>query len=147
MNEPTVLLVEDDPSEALLLAIAFGERLLPVQTKYVYDGHEAVAYLKGEGRYANRSAHPFPDVVVIDLQLPDFSGLALLHWARKQAWLADLTVVLLGARDCTRLLSFGPNTHFIKSGDADALFRLLESLNPGRTHNIGLHSFASCARD
>ena len=66
----TILLVEDDANDALLLRKAAQKTLSGIPISLVSNGHEAVEYLKGEGPYADRSKYPFPDIDTINKQLP-----------------------------------------------------------------------------
>ena len=61
----------------------------------VCTGVQAVEYLKGEGRYADRTAYPFPEMLVLDLSLAIMNGFQVLQWVREQPWLKWLFVVLL----------------------------------------------------
>ena len=54
----TVLLAEDDPDDVLLTQIAFEKARLANPLMVARDGEEAIAYLKGEGRYADREQFP-----------------------------------------------------------------------------------------
>ena len=127
MNRSTILVVEDDPNKTLLLALALGEHSRRIRTKYVYDAHEAVSYFIGEGQFADREQYPFPALVVIDLRLPDFSGLALLYWIRQQVSLAELPVVLISAIRTTKSVSIGRNTFMVQGRDSGDVIRLLET--------------------
>ena len=61
----------------------------------VGDGAEAIRYLRGEGRYAKRAAYPLPELVLLDLRLPEMPGLEVLQWIRRQPRLAWLPVVVI----------------------------------------------------
>ena len=52
--------------------------------QYVNDGEKALAYLEGEGPYADRKAHPFPDLVILDLGLPSVDGFEVLEYIRNR---------------------------------------------------------------
>ena len=56
------------------------------------DGEQAIAYLKGEGQFADRQAHPLPDLVLLDLWLPGMNGFEVLAWVRQQPELRGLKV-------------------------------------------------------
>ena len=73
----TILLVEDDLDDLLLVQLALQKTLSGVPLAVVSDGVQAVEYLKGAGPYADRSIYPFPDIVLLDLKLPLLDGLAL----------------------------------------------------------------------
>ena len=79
-NLSPVLLAEDNPHDAELVCRAFRETnaLNPVHS--VGDGEEAIEYLAGEGKYADRAAHPFPALFLLDLKMPVKDGLEVLRW-------------------------------------------------------------------
>jgi CheY-like chemotaxis protein len=54
----TVLLVEDDLNDIFLVKRAFKMALIPNPLQVVTDGLEAINYLRGDGQYADREAHP-----------------------------------------------------------------------------------------
>lgn len=81
----TILIVEDDPSVARLLELAFAvEGYL---TEVMTSGGAANARLDG----------PATDLVVLDVMLPDIDGLAVLRALRSHAGWEDTKVVLLTA--------------------------------------------------
>ena len=68
-----VLHVEDCPDEALLLSRACAAANLSAEFHNVTGGSEAVAYLNGEGRYADRAENPLPNLIILDLKLQGMS--------------------------------------------------------------------------
>lgn len=147
MNKPAVLFVEDDPGETLLTSLAFAENPLRFRAMYVYDEHEAMNYIKGEERFVNRELYPFPECVVIDLQLPHLAGLALLYWIRKQAWLSALPVILLSTHARSKSVPNRANTHVIPARDIEALFNHLETIASLSSRTIRPPSLFSCAHN
>ena len=89
----TILLVEDEPNDAVLVQIALQKIIPGVSLPVVSDGIQAIEYLKGAGPYADRSAYPFPDVVLLDLNLPLLDGFEVLRWIRQQPELKLLPVI------------------------------------------------------
>jgi CheY-like chemotaxis protein len=87
-----VLVVEDNVDDVRLLLIAVEAGPEAVAFHLVQDGEQALAYLKGEGEYADRHAHPFPGLVLLDLSLPGMSGFDVLTWIRAQPELSALKV-------------------------------------------------------
>ena len=67
---PVILLVEDNPDDVLLAQRAVKKAALAVALQVVEDGDEAVAYLDGGRKYADRRRHPLPALVLLDLKLP-----------------------------------------------------------------------------
>jgi CheY-like chemotaxis protein len=88
----TVLVVEDNPDDADLLRMAARKTPAAIAFHFVTDGEQAIRYLKGEGQFADRKAHPFPDLVLLDLWLPGIDGFDVLAWIRKDPESKDLKV-------------------------------------------------------
>jgi two-component system response regulator len=75
------------------------------------DGEEAIDYLKGEGKFSDRRAHPMPDLVVLDLKLPRIDGLQVLRWLKGNGSCSELPTIILSnsehERDIQGSVSFG----------------------------------------
>jgi CheY-like chemotaxis protein len=78
----TILLVEDDENDAFLFKRALKKCNILSSVQWVQDGADAISYLTGEVAYVNRTAFPFPEVIVLDLKMPRMPGLDLLAWLR-----------------------------------------------------------------
>ena len=91
----SVLFVDDDSEWVELLRTAFERAGITNPVQGVRDGPEAISYLRGEGPYANRAAHPLPELVLVDLRLQGMHGFEVLEWIRRQSRLAGLPVVVL----------------------------------------------------
>src|SRR6266496_1376929 len=59
----SVLVVDDSDDDGTLLELAFQKLDRFHLLGRAGDGVQAIAYLKGEGKYSNRHRHPFPDVL------------------------------------------------------------------------------------
>src|SRR5262245_55075497 len=122
---PTILLGEDDPGDALLLELALAKALDDVSLQFVRDGQEAIDYLQGMGRFADRLKLPLPRMMVLDLRLPVVNGLEVIAWARRQPGLKHMRIIVLTGSDepkdmnCARQL--GANRCFIKPSTSEDL--------------------------
>lgn len=76
----TILIVEDEAHDVEFLTRAFQRCGLTNPIRSVSNGEEAVAYLNGDGEYADRVAFPFPRLMITDLKMPQMGGLELLRW-------------------------------------------------------------------
>ena len=128
----TLLLVEDDSNDVLLIQRAFQKASMANPLQVVTDGEEAVAYLSGEGHYGDRQKHPLPMLVLLDLKLPRKSGLEVLEWLRGQPGLKRLPVVVLTSSkesgDVNRAYDLGANSYLVKPVGFDSLVGMVKSL-------------------
>src|ERR1700749_54381 len=80
----TILLVEDNEDEVFMMQRAFLKASITNPLQAVSNGEEALEYLEGRGHFSDRSKHPFPLVVFLDLNMPKKSGLEVLEYVRQQ---------------------------------------------------------------
>ena len=132
-EEHAILLVEDDENHAALMERAFRKARVANPIHVVGDGDEAVEYLSATGRYADRTARSWPELVLLDLKLPRRSGLDVLRWIRWEAGLTDLPVVVLTSstadEDIRRAYDLGANSYLRKPANSEALDELVETLD------------------
>jgi CheY-like chemotaxis protein len=117
-SEPVILLAEDSEDDVFILRRAFRQAGVTTAIHVVSDGAEALAYLKGEGKYSRRSEFPLPDLFLLDLKMPHLSGFQVLTWIRQQPELAPLRVVVLTTsdeiRDVNEAYRLGANSFLVK---------------------------------
>jgi len=97
MSHPAVLYVEDDPNDMRLMRYAWARVGVRNPLQIAIDGEEAVRYLCGTGRYGNRTVHPMPSLLLVDLKLPKMSGFDVLRWLRSQPTLQTMRVIALSS--------------------------------------------------
>ena len=84
MQNRPILLVEDDANDVILCQHAFKEAGIPNNLLIARDGAEAIDYVAGNGKFADREQHPLPMLIVLDLKMPRVSGFEFLEWLREQ---------------------------------------------------------------
>jgi len=128
----TILLVEDDPNDVLLIQRASSKARLAYPIQIVEDGEVAVAYLAGRGQYADRERYPLPALMLLDLKLPRKSGHEVLSWLRQQPGLKRLPVVVLTSSqepsDVNRAYDLGANSYLVKPVTFDALQEMVRTI-------------------
>ena len=128
----TILLVEDDENDLELFMRAYGKARIANPIQRVANGDDAVAYIAGDGKYADRDEHPLPVLVLLDLKLPRRSGLEVLEWIRGSECKRVPVVMLTSSKessDINRAYDLGANSYLVKPVGFDNLFELIRSLN------------------
>lgn len=78
-----ILIVDDDFDESFLTERSLQKVLSDRSTiNLVASGHEAIAYMMGEGKFADRKKYPFPSLVISDLNMTDGDGFDVLEFMR-----------------------------------------------------------------
>jgi CheY-like chemotaxis protein len=116
-----VLLVEDNPDDALLMQRAFQSHGVIRPPHVCRNGSEAISYLSGEGPYADRITYPYPHLVITDLKMPASSGFELLQWLRNHPELVVIPTLVWSssadARDVKRAYGLGASGYLCKPTD------------------------------
>ena len=127
-----ILLAEDNETDVLLTRRAFKKVGLLNPLQVVSDGDEAIAYLSGTGKYANRAEYPLPVLLLLDLKMPKKNGLEVLEWVRQQPSLRALRVIVLTTsdlyRDVNRAYELGANSYIVKPVEMEQFLRVSETL-------------------
>jgi two-component system response regulator len=121
MNEPRILVVEDNSTDEALTLRALKKAGVANEVVVVRDGPEALEYLFATGRYADRDANEVPQVVLLDLNLPKIGGIEVLKRIRSNEKTKLLPVVILTSssedKDLLAGYSLGANSYVVKPVD------------------------------
>jgi len=132
-NRKVLLLVEDDPNDVLFLQMAAKKAGLTLPLHVVKDGYDAIAYLDGQGAYADRALHPVPCLVLLDMKLPRVMGLEVLKWIRERpAFQTTIVIILTSSQqpaDILRSYALGANAYLVKPSDPAALSGMMDAVN------------------
>jgi CheY-like chemotaxis protein len=121
----TILLVEDDENDVLFLKLAMEEAGVANPLQLAANGRQALEYLNGEGKYADRHAYPLPCLVLLDLKLPYVPGLEVLKRMRQHPALREIVVIVLTSSqevsDVDEAYRLGTNAYVLKPPNLDDL--------------------------
>ncbi|HTL17116.1 MAG TPA: response regulator [Patescibacteria group bacterium] len=129
----TVLLVEDDLNDIFLVKRAFRTAHIQNPLQVVTDGEEAISYLRGDGKYADRKTYALPKLMVMDIKMPRRSGFEVLAWVKgKTGPLRRIPIIIVSssdsAEDINRAYELGANAYMIKPMDYRAVEHLFECI-------------------
>src|SRR5688500_20151783 len=94
-KDGVIFLLENSTEYLFLLDQGFRRSQIVNPLRVARYGNEAILYLKGVGIYSDRAHYPVPSLIIIDLSLPDGSGLAVLGWIRRQAEFDQVPAIIL----------------------------------------------------
>jgi len=128
-----ILYAEDEENDILFLQIAFERAGSPHTLHAVTDGAQALEYLAGEGPFSDRSRHPLPALVLLDINMPKKTGLEVLEWIRQQSGFKSLPVLMLTSssrpEDMDKARLLGADDYLFKPSHPLQLVELVKSLH------------------
>jgi CheY-like chemotaxis protein len=126
----SVLLVEDDPGDVMLIREAFAENKVGNVLSVVNDGVEAMRFIRGEGDYATLER---PDLVLLDLNLPRKSGAEVLAEIKSDPRLSTIPVVVLttsqAEEDVLRSYEMHANAYVTKPVDFERFGEIVRQID------------------
>jgi CheY-like chemotaxis protein len=116
-GQPYILLVEDDEDDRFFAERTLGKAGLK-SVFHVATGQAAVDYLSGERGFADREKFPLPDIILLDLKIPEINGHQVLEWVKAQPQLEAIAVYVLSSSgeisDRTRATAANVAGYFVK---------------------------------
>ena len=91
---PQVMVVEDNPGDAILLRLAFKKARNGSKIAIADTAETALAMLARQGDYCDL---PLPDIILLDLNLPRMHGLEFLKRIKSDPKLACIPVIVLSS--------------------------------------------------
>jgi chemotaxis family two-component system response regulator Rcp1 len=120
-----ILLVEDNAADIYLFRKALVKAEVPFELIVIEDGADALAFVRGEGKYAGR---PVPDLAVLDLNLPKYEGTEVLAAMRETETLANVPVVITSSspspRDRAKVELFHVERYITKPPDLEDFLKI-----------------------
>ena len=120
----TVLVVEDDVPTRMLLHLMLGRA--GYKTRVAADGAEFIAAMNQK---------PLPDLLILDIHLPDVNGLKILSKVRAHPRLTNLPVILFsahtGAAELAQGVALGTDGFLSKPAKAVTVLAAVETVLGG----------------
>jgi len=124
-----VLLVEDNKGDIGLIEEVFDEAKIRNKLHVAEDGEEAILFLRGKGKF---SGSPRPDIIILDLNLPNKDGREVLREIKEDENLNNIPVVVLttsnAEKDILRAYDLHANAYITKPLDFNEFMKVVESI-------------------
>lgn len=124
--EIKILLVEDNYEDAAVTKRVLSHNKLNNDLVMAASGKEALAVLQ------NKNKADLPQLILLDINLPDISGIDLLTHIKKDKNLSNIPVVILTGsnvnQDIQKSYDLGADSYLVKPISNDALMLVIEKL-------------------
>lgn len=124
-----ILLVEDNPGDVRLLVEALKETRVPSRLHLAEDGVQAMSFLRRKGAH---TGVPRPDLVLLDLNLPNKDGREVLAEIKEDAKLKSIPVVVLttsqAEQDVLKSYQLHANCYISKPVGLENFIQVMQSI-------------------
>ena len=125
-NPIEILLVEDNPGDVRLIKEVFKDAKIYNTMKVAYDGEAAMEILRNDGNAS------FPDLILLDLNLPKKDGREVLREIKGDDYLKCIPVVILttsnAEEDLIETYKMNANCYITKPVDLDQFINVVKSI-------------------
>ena len=132
-SKHTLLIVDDDEDQRLIFKRTFEALGTKYKVQLAKDGNEALAYLRGEGKYADRSKFEFPSYIITDLNMAPGDGFHILEFLKNTPALSVIPVVMLSTSDdpddIRQAYLLGASSYFVKPQGLESVKELLKKIH------------------
>lgn len=127
-----ILYVEDDEDDRLLAKEAIEESSHDVDLRFVENGVEALAYIRGAEPYDSPEAAPRPDIILLDFNMPVVNGREVLRVLKTDIQLARIPIIVLTTSsspvDINTAYDLGVNAYIVKPSRFDDLVDVFRTI-------------------
>ena len=127
-----ILIAEDDIDDRLLIKKAFKESFGKAHLVCVENGVELLQYLRRENKYDNDDIYPFPQIILLDLNMPKKDGREALKEIKSDEELKKIPVIIFTTSkledDIKITYTMGSSSYITKPGSFDELIAVGKAL-------------------
>jgi CheY-like chemotaxis protein len=124
-----ILLVEDNEGDVGLIEEVFEEAKIKNKLHVAKNGEEAMLFLRGKGKF---SGYPRPDIIILDLNLPNKDGREVLREIKEDENLHNIPVIVLttsnSEKDILGAYGLHANAYITKPLDFDQFMKVVGSI-------------------
>lgn len=128
-----ILNVDDSLDDVLLLKRACEKAGAHFGLQFAEDGEFAIDYMLGRGQFEDRSQHPLPAFILLDLKMPRKNGFEFLEWLKANETFRNIPVAIFTSstheEDIQRAVKTGADCYLEKPLNYKALVALIDRVD------------------
>ena len=132
VNNPVLLLVEDNPADQNLTKRSIKKHMLNCDLRIVADGESAMDYLRHHGVYVSLDDSPKPDIIVLDLNMPKMDGRQVIQEMKSNPELANIPIIVFTTssykKDISESYKLGCNSFITKPANAHEFMNVIKEI-------------------
>lgn len=142
MSVPKVISIEDNPADVRLVEEGIEATGIDLHLEVIHSGGQAIEQLRA---IDSESPAAYPDLILLDLNLPDKSGFDVLQTIRTETEFQEVPVVVISSSkdsaDIRRVYDLSANAYVMKPVDPDEYIQMIKAtinfwiLRSTRLHN------------
>jgi CheY-like chemotaxis protein len=102
----TILIIDDSEDDCLLLKHVLVQEKIANHIQSVGSFSEGVAYIEGHAPFSDRSQSPYPNIIFLDLKLPEIDGFHFLKWFKLHPRPKELLIVAISGFSDTAAIQY-----------------------------------------
>ncbi len=131
-HKVVLVMVDDDEDDCILVEAALKDACFNCTFRCVQDGLQIMEYLKRSGQYRDAKSAPYPDLILLDLNLPRMNGREVLAHLKTNPHYRSIPVIVLttsaSIEDVKICYDLGANSYIIKEAHFDGLVTSIKTL-------------------
>lgn len=124
-----VLIIEDNQGDIDITRDVFEETETKCNLNFVYTGEEALEFLRRKGEYPNA---PTPDIILLDLNLPGYSGREIIEKIKNDDAFKKIPVIVMTSsesqRDVYDAYSLHANCYIVKPIEMNEYVKIIKAI-------------------
>lgn len=129
MRAKSIWIADDDPDDRMIIKEAFEENHYGEEISFFEDGEKVLLRINSEDVDLKDQ---FPDLLILDLNMPKVNGLELLLWVKKNEKTKHIPVVILttskNKMDKEKVIKLGADEFITKPFSFDLMLKITKEL-------------------
>ncbi|MCE3226090.1 MAG: response regulator [Bacteroidetes bacterium] len=132
INAIEIILVEDNPDDAMLTKRAFKTSNLTNNLIHLKNGQEALDFIFDGAEFDGKKFTDHPKVILLDLKMPKINGMEVLEKVKTDVKTKNIPVVILTSSaedpDIKKCYELGANSYIVKPVEFDKFTKTVVEL-------------------